>query len=146
MYISLYVLSSINEIHQRIITTIYPFLGNELILGFGETGINYVLKKIGIDKQDIKSLRSYVGIPDNRVLFFDDLERIDTTKIDIQSVLGYINSYTEHKHLKVIIISNDEKLDDAYKNFKEKTIRFSVEYKNDISSIFDTLCRNFNRK
>ncbi len=49
---------------------------------------------------------------DDKVLCFDDLERAN---VDVIDILGYINNFVEHDHIKTIIICN-EKLSTKLKN------------------------------
>ena len=44
---------------------------------------------------------------DNKVLCFDDLERAN---VDVIDILGYINNFVEHDHIKTIIICNEKEL------------------------------------
>ncbi|MBE9113859.1 NTPase [Nodosilinea sp. LEGE 07298] len=59
------------------------------------------------------------------LLIFDDLERC---KIDLSSLLGYINFFVEHNGMKVILIADEEKLlkdedySSIYSSIKEKLI------------------------
>lgn len=56
------------------------------------------------------------NIADKRViLVFDDLER---STLDEVAVLGCINEYCENKHIKTIIVANEEKL--LEKNFEQE--------------------------
>lgn len=97
-----------------------------------------------LNAKERESIRTAVANYDDKVFFFDDLERVDKNKIDIQSVLGYINSLAEHCHYKIVVIANDEVLGDDYKQFKEKTIRFSYNYCPNMTEIFDSVCEKYN--
>ena len=44
---------------------------------------------------------------DDKVLCFDDLERAN---VDVIDILGYINNFVEHDHIKTIIICNEKEL------------------------------------
>ncbi len=74
-----------------------------------------------------------------KILIFDDLERC---KIDINNILGYINSFVEHKESKVIIIANEEELenllgDSNYKSIKEKLIGKTFVVSTDFESVLN---------
>ncbi len=140
LYISLYGLSSIDEILTRILQECFPILKGKIAMATN-LGLNLFANLKGIDTQHKKEIKSFIGVKSNHVLFFDDLERINTDAVSIKSVLGHINTYTEHQNLKVIIISNDEKqAEEHYQEFKEKTIRFTNTFKANISDVFDTMC------
>lgn len=151
IYVSLYGASSIEDIKDRMFYAIRPefkWVGiiankvcsaSELIPDFG-SAIKNILK---IKEKEKQSLREKLVDCTDKVFFFDDLERIDKGSIDIQAVLGYINSLAEHNHYKIVIIANEEVLDDSYKQFKEKTIRFSFEFCPSISEIFDSVCDKY---
>ncbi|CAM3276139.1 hypothetical protein HP548_12525 [Paenibacillus taichungensis] len=50
-----------------------------------------------------------IGLNENVVLCFDDLERC---KIDIVEILGYINNFVEHDDAKTIIVGNEKEIND----------------------------------
>ena len=52
---------------------------------------------------------------DDKVLCFDDLERAN---VDVIDILGYINNFVEHDHIKTIIICNEKELSTKLKKFK----------------------------
>lgn len=73
------------------------------------------------------------------IIVFDDLERSNIPKKDL---LGTINEYVENKHIKVILIADQDKInDDEYKEYKEKlisrTIKMSADYETLIDCIID---------
>ncbi|MBQ9679517.1 MAG: hypothetical protein IJV48_02405 [Ruminococcus sp.] len=81
------------------------------------------------------------------ILFFDDFER---SKIDRIDLMGAINSYSENKNIKVIIIADEDKIkstnnndkDNKYEEFKEKlvsrTVQIKYDYQNAIESIVNS--------
>lgn len=80
------------------------------------------------------------------VLVFDDLERSNLPKKDL---LGTLNEYVENKHIKVIIVADEEKIDGKeYKEYKEKlisrTIRMSADYERLIDCIIDAYLESSN--
>lgn len=67
------------------------------------------------------------------LLIFDDLERCI---INIENILGYINSFVESQYLKVVIIANEEEIStepEKYKKIKEKLIGKTFEIFPDFS-------------
>lgn len=83
-------------------------------------------------------------IKGNRILIFDDIERC---KIPIDELYGYINDFVEHSECKVILISNEVKLEDEkiednkskyqYSVFKEKIIGQTFEINPDTELAVD---------
>lgn len=122
-YVSLYGISSSNEIHNLVssqITEKYI----EKHLGKKVTGslkkIERAIKKIapvinvlkeasgvGIDFVHFNELKNNLDIPTKSIMIFDDLERCN---MDVITVLGYINSISEHSNTKVIIVANESEL------------------------------------
>ena len=122
-YVSLYGISSSNEIHNLVssqITEKYI----EKHLGKKVTGslkkIERAIKKIapvinvlkeasgvGIDFVHFNELKNNLDIPTKSIMIFDDLERCN---MDVITVLGYINSISEHSDTKVIIVANESEL------------------------------------
>lgn len=150
IFVSLYGVASIEEINERIFYAINPIfkwveIASNKIVSALETAAwgGFFKNLVPSNNEEKDKIRSAITNYDDKVFFFDDLERIDKNKIDIQSVLGYINSLTEHKHYKVIVVANDEVLGDDYKLFKEKTIRFSYHHCPKMSDIFDSVCKKY---
>ena len=78
----------------------------------------------------------------NKIIIFDDFER---SQIELQTLLGYINAFTEHYKCKVIIIGDDTKIRDEkverdgietsiFREFKEKTIGRTFQIDSDIEN------------
>ena len=143
-YISLYGLTTTTEIADKILFNMNP--GLTKVLSIGTSVLGKLIEKKGgikIDKE-VKSFISLYNIPKHRVLIFDDLERVESKTLN--EVLGFINSYTEHEHLKVIIVANEaelkkksqtEKID--YKEAKEKLIRFTFSFAASVEKSFPSL-------
>ncbi len=148
IYVSLYGLSSTEEIKERIFYAINPNYKwiettTSKLLAFTELIpiIGGAVKEVLPNDKEKAGIKDAIANYYNKVLIFDDLERIDKNKIDIQSVLGFINFLAEHDHYKIIVVANDEILGDDYKQFKEKTIRFSYNYHPDLSETYDDICK-----
>jgi hypothetical protein len=59
----------------------------------------------------------------------DDFERLSTSGIQFEEVLGFVSSLKEEKHCKVVLIFNDEELQDratVYRRYREKVIDIEV--------------------
>ena len=71
------------------------------VFSFSANGLN-----IDLDSITTESFMKRIDISD-KVLVFDDLERC---YIPIGEILGYINTFVEHNHMKVIIIANQKEI------------------------------------
>lgn len=94
-------------------------------------------------KQDITSMlsKSTDNVLKSILLIFDDLERIDDN-LSLKQVFGYINSnYIEQEKVKVLFISNDEKIDTStnYKEIREKVIGRTLEFQNTNSNVLENI-------
>lgn len=149
IYVSLYGLTNIQQITEQINKEISPWLyskGMKLakkILkvastialkydldmdgdGKNEGSVTYNLDSILLLKED------NIEIKGNKILIFDDLERCD---VKLETLLGYINYFSEHCKCKVIIIGDEDKITAKenkdgnlkFKDFKEKTIGRTFE-------------------
>ena len=140
-YISLYGVSSVEDFNARVTDEFFGLIGKggNMLSAFLDGQFNVRLP-----------FSSGKLIPHNAVLVFDDLERICLDKISPIEVLGLINSFAEHRHLKVVIVCNEEafrqkaedgsvqlQLDDEYRQYKEKTIRFTYTCKADIPAVYN---------
>ena len=141
-YISLYGVSSVEDFEVRVFYGINSWANNGFIRAGGLLG-SKIGEYVGVSsgKKDAKAI-TYIS--KNRVLVFDDLERICDDKIPVKEVLGLINSYVEHSHFKVVVVCNenhyesDNILGDVkkdYRTYKEKSVRFTHTIKADISKM-----------
>ena len=75
---------------------------------------------------------------DDKVLCFDDLERAN---VDVIDILGYINNFVEHDHIKTIIICNEKELSTKLKsnNLEMKTFiaTYLLDKEGDLSKTTD---------
>lgn len=138
IYVSLYGMSSTNQIDEEVKRIISPILHSKAMKKAGKVlkvaisaAIRYNIDlnddgdvdmkmKCTIDPKALLSSNDN-HVKGNRLLVFDDLER---SNMNIQEVLGYINFFVEHIGCNVVIAGDDTKLKDLneYKNIKEKTI------------------------
>lgn len=148
IYISLYGVSSVKTITEKIKSILNPFLYSK-----GAKAIKKILigtvkltAKIDLDiggDQDDDSFFSFDlntlnlltekndKISGDKILVFDDFERC---KIPIDELFGYINNFVEHNQCKVILIADEDKIDKknnfnglTYNDFKEKLIGQTFE-------------------
>lgn len=62
---------------------------------------------------------------DDKILCFDDLERAN---VDVIDILGYINNFVEHDHIKTIIICNEKELATKLKSSNLEMKTFIATY------------------
>jgi len=139
IYVSLYGISSIDEINKRIVLN-NLMEKNEKIQSVVDSrwgGRITELAKMGLGvvknldfpilKQVLETEVNYENLLDftDTVLCFDDLERAN---IEIPDILGYINNFVEHDGAKVIIIGYENEL-------SEKLINRNLELKMLVSSV-----------
>lgn len=151
--VSLYGLSSISEISQRIYFEMRTILKNksEKLTSaqaagkiIGKTLLNAFSSKIGFDiETDAGSFdKIYESIDlTGKLLVFEDVER---TKIDLEDFFGYVNNLCEQDGVKVLLIADEEKVREKLENYdkiKDKvvgdTIHFEPDLEATLRNIFD---------
>ncbi|MFY9084444.1 P-loop NTPase fold protein [Aliarcobacter cryaerophilus] len=149
IYVSLYGVTSYDEIETKFLEVIYPRLYNKKTIFAGKIAKQLLKATLKIDwEADGKADgNASVKIPDFKpedllntkdyILIFDDLERCS---INIINLLGYINFFVEHQSYKVIIIANEEELEktEKYTQIKEKLIGKTFEFKTNSSLAYDS--------
>lgn len=159
IYISLNGISKKNEIVELLKAKISPFLyskgakfATDILKGFfkstlkidfdydndgkGDGSVNINFDPISIFKSSNEKIKG------NRILIFDDVERC---KIPIDELYGFINDFVEHSQCKVILISDEDKINEEhtkdskykYPVFKEKIIGQTFEIKPDTEQAID---------
>ena len=130
IYMSLYGISNLEEISKKIFIETTQLMDKNLkkymnsngqtnIPEYAKTGLD-MANFFGVtqngDKIDYENFFS----TDDKVLCFDDLERAN---VDVIDILGYINNFVEHDHIKTIIICNEKELSTKLKsnNIEMKT-------------------------
>ena len=145
-YISLYGVSSAEDFEVRVFCGINSWADNRFLKAAGALG-SKTAEFFGIKKKK-KDAKAITFIGKNRVLIFDDLERICDEKISVKEVLGLINSYSEHSNLKVVIVCNENEFDSDeidenarkdYRKYKEKSVRFTYELIPDENAVYDAI-------
>ena len=123
IYMSLYGISNLEEISKKIFLDTTQMMDKDLkkymeeneiekIPEYAKTGMN-TASRFGISQDAEKLDYSKFFETDNKVLVFDDLERAN---VDVIDILGYINNFVEHDHIKTIIICNEKELSTKIKN------------------------------
>lgn len=148
IYLSLYGISSADELQKRLFLEINPILKTKV----GKVASIVMTKGLQLfgmdsndkDQEDLMNILG--GIPQNKILVFDDLERLEVNILN--EVFGFINSYTEHQNLKVIIIADEKKIEEKlgnkdYKGIKEKLIRFTYLYNPNLIEVFPSFVHRY---
>lgn len=148
--VSLFGLGTIEQIQTEILISLYPILkhkavklslsaGKSLIKGIMQIkhlgGIYKEISEIEVDKKDWINFEELV-------ICFDDLER-KSPNLDMEELIGYINTLVENENAKVIIIANENRIEDSkFKELKEKVIKNTVEYIPNEGEIYDSIVEN----
>ena len=135
VYMSLYGISNLEEISKKIFIETTQLMDKNLkkfmsssnqtsIPEYAKTGLD-MANFFGVtqngDRMDYKDFFS----TDDKVLCFDDLERAN---VDVIDILGYINNFVEHDHIKTIIICNEKELSTKLKSTNLEMKTFIATY------------------
>ena len=117
IYMSLYGISNLEDISKKIFIETTQLMDKNLRKYMNSNGISSIPEyaKTGIDMANFFGVSqngerldySEFFSTDDKVLCFDDLERAN---VDVIDILGYINNFVEHDHIKTIIICNEKEL------------------------------------
>jgi len=147
IHISLFGIKSVEDLQTQIFISIYPYLRNKAVkLTIGLTkslarGLVNITKLGNIDDYiaDIQTTSHNLLSYGDLVLCFDDLER-KSESFSLLEIFGFINSIVENENAKVIIITNEDKLDNEYKNLiKEKVIGNTVHFIPSVEQTFNDI-------
>ena len=117
IYMSLYGISNLEEISKKIFIETTQLMDKDLrrymqtheqegIPEYAKTSID-MANFFGVAKSGEKMDYDEFFAVTDKVLCFDDLERAN---VDVIDILGYINNFVEHDHMKTIIICNEKEL------------------------------------
>ncbi|URZ15787.1 P-loop NTPase fold protein [Clostridium felsineum] len=134
IYISLYGVTTTNEISKRIFIETIPFSeklksqGVKTVTGLGKFIASTIFTVKGTSIKNIEfSIEDFLKLKDC-ILIFDDLERCS---MNINEVLGYINNFVEHENMKVIIVANEKEISLA-NIFLNTELKYLVALNNNI--------------
>jgi len=146
VYVSLYGVTNYSEIEDILRQQLSPFRTSKgmVLAGKALTSLLKLTLKIDLNNDGKDDGFWNFSIPDIDIpqkfedssfslLIFDDLERCS---INIENILGYINSFVDSQYLKVVIIANEEEIStepEKYKKIKEKLIGKTFEIFPDFS-------------
>jgi KAP family P-loop domain. len=142
LYVSLYGLTSTEEIEYEIFKQLHPFLSSKSVAIVSKIFKGALKGVIKIDLDDDTSTTVNTQIPDIKipeyltntkgfVLVFDDLERCG---IAINNLLGYINYFVENNGYNAILVANEDEIKESqnYSRTKEKLIGVTFEVNSNI--------------
>lgn len=149
IHISLFGINSIDEIQSEIFLSLYPILKDKKLklgVSIGKAIAKGILhfKGLGeyskfVDDTEIKK-KDLINL-EEIVLCFDDLERL-SENLNLEELIGYINSLVENGNAKVIIIANEDKIENKkYHVLKEKVVGNTIEFIPNLYETFDNLIK-----
>ena len=135
IYMSLYGISNLEDISKKIFIETTQLMDKNLrkymevneqrtIPEYARTGID-MANFFGIIQNRDKINYEEFFSTDDKVLCFDDLERAN---VDVIDILGYINNFVEHDHIKTIIICNEKELSTKLKSSNLEMKTFIATY------------------
>ena len=135
IYMSLYGISNLEEISKKIFIETTQLMDKNLKKFMNASGVNAIPEyaKTGLDMANFFGVTqngdkidySDFFSTDDKVLCFDDLERAN---VDVIDILGYINNFVEHDHIKTIIICNEKELSTKLKSSNLEMKTFIATY------------------
>ena len=135
IYMSLYGISNLEEISKKIFIETTQLMDRNLrkfmdeneqttIPEYAKTGLD-MANFFGVTQNGNKVDYGDFFSTDDKVLCFDDLERAN---VDVIDILGYINNFVEHDHIKTIIICNEKELSTKLKSSNLEMKTFIATY------------------
>ena len=135
IYMSLYGISNLEEISKKIFIETTQLMdknlkkymgskGEKIIPEYAKTGLD-MANFFGVTQNGDKIDYEEFFSTDDKVLCFDDLERAN---VDVIDILGYINNFVEHDHIKTIIICNEKELSTKLKSSNLEMKTFIATY------------------
>ena len=135
IYMSLYGISNLEEISKKIFIETTQLMDKNLrkymdangqvsIPEYAKTGLD-MANFFGVTSNGNKVDYSQFFSTEDKVLCFDDLERAN---VDVIDILGYINNFVEHDHIKTIIICNEKELATKMKSSNLEMKTFIATY------------------
>ena len=135
IYMSLYGISNLEEISKKIFIETTQLMDKNMRRYMNQTGRTAIPEyaKTGLDMANLFGVTQngdkldYAEFfsTEDKVLCFDDLERAN---VDVIDILGYINNFVEHDHIKTIIICNEKELSTKMKSSNLEMKTFIATY------------------
>lgn len=138
LYISLYGVSSTEELSFALLSECYPLLRNKKVRVVTRATMA-ALRSVPVGASlDALKADNFIPKLEGRIIVFDDLER---SPLGLKDSLGFVNSLVEHEGSKVIIIANEEEIEySSYKRIKEKVIGKTLVVESSFEEAFDHFC------
>ena len=148
IYMSLYGISNLEEISKKIFIETTQLMDKNLkkfmnshnqstIPEYAKTGLD-MANFFGVTQNGDKLDYGEFFSTDDKILCFDDLEKAN---VDVIDILGYINNFVEHDHIKTIIICNEKELATKLKssNLEMKTFiaTYLLDKEGDLTKVSD---------
>ena len=135
IYMSLYGISNLEDISKKIFIETTQLMDKNLkkymnsnsqttIPEYAKTGLD-MANFFGVTQNGDKVNYEDFFTTNDKVLCFDDLERAN---VDVIDILGYINNFVEHDHIKTIIICNEKELSTKLKSSNLEMKTFIATY------------------
>ena len=135
IYMSLYGISNLEDISKKIFIETTQLMDKNLkrymmsnnqttIPEYAKTGLD-MANFFGVTQNGDRIDYGKFFSTDDKVLCFDDLERAN---VDVIDILGYINNFVEHDHIKTIIICNEKELSTKLKSSNLEMKTFIATY------------------
>ena len=135
IYMSLYGISNLEDISKKIFIETTQLMdknmrkymnatGQHSIPEYAKTGLD-MANLFGVTQSGDKVDYGKFFSTEDKVLCFDDLERAN---VDVIDILGYINNFVEHDHIKTIIICNEKELSTKLKSSNLEMKTFIATY------------------
>ena len=135
IYMSLYGISNLEDISKKIFIETTQLMDKNMRRYMNQTGQQSIPEyaKTGLDMANLFGVTqngdrldySKFFSTEDKVLCFDDLERAN---VDVIDILGYINNFVEHDHIKTIIICNEKELATKLKSTNLEMKTFIATY------------------
>lgn len=136
IYISLYGVTSLEDIDTQIIQQLFPKLSQIKYKLPASIFKSILSHKYGLNIRATTVIKNMDSLED-KIIIIDDLERVSA---NLNDVLGYINDFVEHKELKVIVLCNPIELNKYLqnKNIIEKVVGKKFEVEGDVDNAFES--------
>jgi len=144
-YISLFGLTSIQEVHTSLFVKMYPrrAQARKLFNLFGNSSVKASETTLAIGPLigNIANALIKEEVDNSKVIILDDLERCT---INLNDLFGAINKYVEHHKCKVIVIAHDKKLNKKLIDRREKVFGQVIKIYPDTKNAFDNFVESSN--